>query len=229
MKRRPHSSRLQDALGLALGAAARRLPAAHAALPRAHGRGGLRARARACWRTSWAEPVRARGRHRQPGQRRAHAHHRAGGRHVRARAPGATSSRAAGRGARAPAACAASSRWTRRAACARTWAAALPVGAEVPELARDRLELARVFAGERAASQVLFAGSDGRLYKTGYAPVRQDGRGGGRGGRGGQRGLLRPAAAAVARLRAWPRRGARRCSRSWRCSPRAGWPARCGG
>jgi signal transduction histidine kinase len=50
---------------------------------------------------------------------------------------------------------------------------ALPVGAEVPELARDRLELARVFAGERAASQVLFTGSDGRLYKTGYAPVRQ--------------------------------------------------------
>jgi signal transduction histidine kinase len=49
----------------------------------------------------------------------------------------------------------------------------LPVGAEVPELARDRLELTRVFAGERAASQVLFAGSDGRLYKTGYAPVRQ--------------------------------------------------------
>jgi signal transduction histidine kinase len=51
----------------------------------------------------------------------------------------------------------------------------LPVGAEVPELARDRLELARVFAGERAASQVLFTGTDGRLYKTGYAPVRRDG------------------------------------------------------
>ncbi len=49
----------------------------------------------------------------------------------------------------------------------------LPVGAEVPELARDRRELARVFAGERAASQVLFTGTDGRLYKTGYAPVRQ--------------------------------------------------------
>ncbi|WP_224372229.1 sensor histidine kinase [Hyalangium versicolor] len=49
----------------------------------------------------------------------------------------------------------------------------LPVGAEVPELARDRLELTRVFAGERAASQVLFKGSDGRLYKTGYAPVFQ--------------------------------------------------------
>jgi signal transduction histidine kinase len=51
----------------------------------------------------------------------------------------------------------------------------LPVGTEAPELARDRRELARVFAGERAASQVLFTGSDGRLYKTGYAPVRQDG------------------------------------------------------
>lgn len=50
----------------------------------------------------------------------------------------------------------------------------LPVGAEAPELARDRLELARVFAGERAASQVLFTGSDGRLYKTGYAPVWQE-------------------------------------------------------
>jgi signal transduction histidine kinase len=49
----------------------------------------------------------------------------------------------------------------------------LPVGAEAPELARDRLELARVFSGERAASQVLFTGSDGLLYKTGYAPVRQ--------------------------------------------------------
>jgi signal transduction histidine kinase len=52
---------------------------------------------------------------------------------------------------------------------------ALPVGTEVPELARDRRELSRVFAGERAASQVLFQGSDGLLYKTGYAPVRQDG------------------------------------------------------
>ncbi|MBJ6761159.1 HAMP domain-containing histidine kinase [Myxococcaceae bacterium JPH2] len=51
----------------------------------------------------------------------------------------------------------------------------LPVGAEVPELARDRLELSRVFAGGRAASQVLFTGSDGQLYKTGYAPILQDG------------------------------------------------------
>jgi len=48
----------------------------------------------------------------------------------------------------------------------------LPVGAEVPELFRDRLELERVFAGDRAHSQVLFEGSDGQLYKTGYAPIR---------------------------------------------------------
>src|SRR6185295_2862468 len=54
-------------------------------------------------------------------------------------------------------------------------AAGLPVGAEVPELFRDRLELQRVFAGERAYSQVLFEGSDGRLYKTGYAPIRSGG------------------------------------------------------
>jgi signal transduction histidine kinase len=52
----------------------------------------------------------------------------------------------------------------------------LPVGAEMPELARDRSELANVFRGSTAASQVLFEGSDGRLYKTGYAPVFQDGK-----------------------------------------------------
>lgn len=49
----------------------------------------------------------------------------------------------------------------------------LPVGAEMPELARDRSELARVLQGSLAASQVLFEGNDGRLYKTGYAPVFQ--------------------------------------------------------
>ncbi len=49
---------------------------------------------------------------------------------------------------------------------------ALPVGAQMPELARDRLELASVRAGQRAWSQVLFEGADGLLYKTGYAPVR---------------------------------------------------------
>lgn len=55
-------------------------------------------------------------------------------------------------------------------------AAGLPVGAEVPELFRDRLELQRVFAGQRAYSQVLFEGSDGQLYKTGYAPIRAEGK-----------------------------------------------------
>lgn len=49
----------------------------------------------------------------------------------------------------------------------------LPVGAQMPELARDRSELAGVFRGSTAASQVLFEGNDGRLYKTGYAPVFQ--------------------------------------------------------
>jgi signal transduction histidine kinase len=43
--------------------------------------------------------------------------------------------------------------------------------AEFPELARDRLELGRVFEGRRAASQVLFEGNDGKHYKTGYAPL----------------------------------------------------------
>ena len=53
---------------------------------------------------------------------------------------------------------------------------ALPTGAEMPELARDRLELERVLErGQRAASQVLFE-YDGHLYKTGYAPVRDDGK-----------------------------------------------------
>jgi signal transduction histidine kinase len=48
----------------------------------------------------------------------------------------------------------------------------VPTGAELADLARDRLELARVLEhGERAASQVLFRGDDGRLYKTGYAPL----------------------------------------------------------
>ncbi len=52
----------------------------------------------------------------------------------------------------------------------------LPPLSEAPELWRDTLELQRVFAGERAASQVLFEGTDGRLYKTGYAPLVSDGR-----------------------------------------------------
>ncbi len=52
----------------------------------------------------------------------------------------------------------------------------LPPMAEAPELWRDTIELERVFAGERAASQVLFEGNDGRLYKTGYAPLTSEGR-----------------------------------------------------
>jgi signal transduction histidine kinase len=44
---------------------------------------------------------------------------------------------------------------------------------EATELLRDEAEVARVFAGERAASQVLFEGTDGRLYKTGYAPLKE--------------------------------------------------------
>jgi signal transduction histidine kinase len=49
----------------------------------------------------------------------------------------------------------------------------LPVGAQMPELSRDRSELSAVFRGSTAASEVLFEGSDRRLYKTGYAPVFQ--------------------------------------------------------
>lgn len=51
----------------------------------------------------------------------------------------------------------------------------LPAMTEVPELLRDARELQRVFAGERSASQVLFEGTDGQLYKTGYAPLLQEG------------------------------------------------------
>lgn len=47
----------------------------------------------------------------------------------------------------------------------------LPIGAEMPELARDKLELERVFKGEQVASAVLFVGNDGQTYKSGYAPL----------------------------------------------------------
>jgi signal transduction histidine kinase len=46
------------------------------------------------------------------------------------------------------------------------------IGERVPALERDRLELALAAGGKAVASQVLFEGSDGRLYKTGYAPLR---------------------------------------------------------
>jgi len=46
------------------------------------------------------------------------------------------------------------------------------VGAPVPALARDQVELRRVLAGTPQASSVLFRGEDGQLYKTGYAPIQ---------------------------------------------------------
>jgi signal transduction histidine kinase len=52
----------------------------------------------------------------------------------------------------------------------------LPLMTEVPELLRDSAELERVRLGERVSSQVLFEGLDGQLYKTGYAPLLQDGK-----------------------------------------------------
>lgn len=51
----------------------------------------------------------------------------------------------------------------------------LPPEAEVPEVLRDALELEAVFKGQRNASQVLFRGSDGAFYKTGYAPILHEG------------------------------------------------------
>jgi signal transduction histidine kinase len=45
------------------------------------------------------------------------------------------------------------------------------IGELVLWLERDRLEIAEAAAGRAVASQVMFEGSDGRLYKTGYAPV----------------------------------------------------------
>lgn len=46
------------------------------------------------------------------------------------------------------------------------------IGEPVPALERDRLEIAHAAQGRPVASQVLFEGSDGLLYKTGYAPLR---------------------------------------------------------
>ncbi len=45
------------------------------------------------------------------------------------------------------------------------------IGETVPALERDRLEIADAARGRAVASQVLFEGSDGRLHKTGYAPL----------------------------------------------------------
>jgi signal transduction histidine kinase len=46
------------------------------------------------------------------------------------------------------------------------------IGERVPALERDRLEIAQAAGGTAVASQVMFEGSDGRLYKTGYAPLQ---------------------------------------------------------
>jgi signal transduction histidine kinase len=45
------------------------------------------------------------------------------------------------------------------------------IGERVAALERDRLEIGMAAAGRPVASQVLFEGSDGRLHKTGYAPL----------------------------------------------------------
>jgi signal transduction histidine kinase len=45
------------------------------------------------------------------------------------------------------------------------------IGEPLLALERDRLEIAEAVKGRALASQVLFEGSDGRLYKTGYAPL----------------------------------------------------------
>jgi len=50
------------------------------------------------------------------------------------------------------------------------------IGESPPALERDRLEIAEAARGRALPSQVLFQGRDGRLYKTGYAPlVAEDG------------------------------------------------------
>ena len=48
----------------------------------------------------------------------------------------------------------------------------LSIGDPVPELERDRLEIALAAGGRPTPSQVMFEGSDGLLYKSGYAPLR---------------------------------------------------------
>jgi signal transduction histidine kinase len=49
------------------------------------------------------------------------------------------------------------------------------IGEPVLALERDRVEIAEAARGAGIASQVLFEGSDGRLYKTGYAPLLDGG------------------------------------------------------
>ncbi len=49
------------------------------------------------------------------------------------------------------------------------------IGAPVLTLERDRVEIAEAAQGRAVASHVLFEGSDGRLYRTGYAPLADAG------------------------------------------------------
>lgn len=48
------------------------------------------------------------------------------------------------------------------------------IGESVPALERDRFEIGEAARGRALPSQVLFEGRDGRLYKTGYAPLVAD-------------------------------------------------------
>ncbi len=45
------------------------------------------------------------------------------------------------------------------------------IGTRIADLSRDSLEVDACLSGEATASQVMFTGSDGRRYKTGYAPL----------------------------------------------------------
>ena len=47
----------------------------------------------------------------------------------------------------------------------------LRIGELVPTFERDRMEIGLAAGGNATASTVMFEGSDGHLYKTGYAPV----------------------------------------------------------
>ncbi len=54
--------------------------------------------------------------------------------------------------------------------------AGTPIGAQLGDLARDRVELSRLWQGHATASAALFRGPMGHVYKSGYAPLRLDGR-----------------------------------------------------
>ena len=53
--------------------------------------------------------------------------------------------------------------------------AGVPIGALLPDLARDELELGHLWRGESTASQLLFRDAAGQSYKSGYAPLRLSG------------------------------------------------------